>query len=778
MRKLIFVFLASLTVQFVFGNACDCDNDNWSKVIGNIGYYNFSQDVEDHKSAQDCNGSASNHRITEYNVDGTWLPIGGLYSSVYGNWTSWISGNTPANFNLETFTEFFNTSNAGGSLGNHYQKVTLKFKATIDPSFNILCGSQTGNGITYQYTVLVTIYIGGDIFSNVSNVVCSDRDYVFSELIGNYSASNIYFNEEIGNNNGEVFNGNVITFTAPPSGSFEMYWKGTVSGAGVEVLRKWIKTVYVAGTISFNQTGFPNQFNSTDSDYNISNLCTFTLGTGYGYEAYPSNGIYQSVPNWYFSPSISGPGTQTLKVRSTHYGCYSAWKDTSIYVYPVVTTFVTPSIDLSTTFGSGEIGINAKQDFPTTYSGTFPNTQVYPAGTATLGKFHFVCENTSYYLQVSNAQSNVFYDWFSLRNGILDTLGSGLSKLILTVTDPDLNESQSLVNNPFVNNNNNVPFYVQGTTGKTVYVGDLTTIMVRPRNVINQVGNFTKVYFGVVDKPEINEFNSVCFDQSQGLNLVVNSTNPTYLSYLTIPEIRTGRWNVDADPFWEVIGDTVVFSTGNSNKYNYYQGQAVDTTKMYMWNNGVWNVTVEPQADISCYSTIETIPIVIKAMPSASFNVIGNVGVGTPVLGIVSGTYMNVDIDSIVWHWSDDANYWNNDTCWHYLNDLGTVSLTVEVIDTFGCIGSVTYSNNWTLSGFLETLDLAQSNHIPAYPNPSEGIINIDADNGDHIVVYDQNGRMLLNKIIDNKTINLSPYKGKLYVMNLTKKIYEIIVII
>lgn len=723
--------------------ACDCEGFSKSTTTGNEGVLSFETMAVGMLAEDGCDrtfdGGHMDNTATIFGANGyTTITLTNLYSPVYGSWNNVKSESA---MDLQVLTDFFATA------GVVAYKIRLSY--SFDVPSNWFCGYLQGEYETYY--ISTTIYIGTEKVLNLPTL-CSGRNYLYTDVLSNHSSwpaiAPGYNSQLLTTNDGQTFTGLNITFQQVPSNTVSLVWTGTTLD-GYVVKRTWNRNMYEAGTATWGP--IPQNLSIQSPDVPLVDLLTWTNQPDY-FPEFTGTGVFNSGPGgqWVFKPLIAGEGTTIVRVRVDHNGCKSEWVDAGFYVTPIVQNVWGTQFNVAATFGTGETGIDAKIAFPDIVVGTFPNSQIFYGGIGTMGKFHFICEGDTKTFYLNNPNPSLFYDWYTLHDGIIDTLGTGASMQIQMPSNPSINESQSLTSTPFPIQNNDLPFFLEAPGGKSVYAGDLFTIMVRARNVVGQTSSLSKLFLGVVPKPVIAPNATVCFDQ--GLELFVESSNTSYLDFLPLSDFRSSRWNIDTDPQWELFGDTIGYSIGNSNKVNYLKGQLLDTTKLYTWTaSGGWNLTLAPTADIVCYSATQDIPIVRMPQPVASFNSSGITNIGSLVLGEVSGNFFDPETDSIAWFWSDDSNLWNNDSCWHYLNDLGFVSAEVVVIDEFGCVGTTgnQFSNYWYVPGTL-SYEEEKMEGFELFPNPAIDKITIKGWNQGDIEIYDPQGKVVRTLKIDS----------------------------
>lgn len=530
---------------------------------------------------------------------------------------------------------------------------------------------------------------------------------------------------------------------------------------GKVVRRRWIKQVYEVGNANFSSV--PSGISEVSADVLLSNYSTYSGGV----VEYSGNGVLNSS-DWFFSPSLAGVGSHNINIRVDNQGCKSYWSDAYFQVSPIVSVLSAPNIDMESTFGLGELGANV-QAISGAIIQPLPNPAL-PPQISTLGKYHAVCSDKDYNFGILSPNASLTYEWQMVYHNQLFNLGQGVNKTVSMPTRNDIirnvyqgvNPSQS----SFTGNEPVSMFINFGTNPSpigTVYTGDMIVLMVRSRNVSNEVSPWKKLYLGLMPSPLLESSTKLCYDDNP--LLVSTSNTQVYLDSLETTTIRSVLWDVDALGGYEYVGDSIYHFMQNTNKLNIFKAQVVDSSHSFVHVGGGQYAPYYHEASSEvCYSSIEDVKIIRKPIPTITFSEVGNINVGTPVLTVVSGSYFDLNTDTIAYQFSDGSMQYQGDSLWHYFNDLGYYSLNVTVTDLYGCATESQFDNYWLVPGVLSLEE--EESLLEIYPVPAYDKVTIVLSGVlENVSVFDLSGNLVMSTI--ENQFDISHLESGTYVLTI-----------
>jgi len=136
----------------------------------------------------------------------------------------------------------------------------------------------------------------------------------------------------------------------------------------------------------------------------------------------------------------------------------------------------------------------------------------------------------------------------------------------------------------------------------------------------------------------------------------------------------------------------------------------------------------------------------------------------------------NVDFYLADYRFADNSqDYIIKDWTWVDLSDLGNVdSLTFELSSTDNGSWGMNTPAFFCIDNFISMdgvgfEDIAANDLLNIYPNPSNGIVNIEVENQNSILrLFDLNGKILLEKILNSSSkIDLQHFKKGVYIIQI-----------
>ena len=750
----VITYLFMFSIFFVNDVFADCATD-----VNNVFVYG-TQDVLNH-------GTCVNAINTENNCGWTYggnpanlghiifKPVAG-YSTWMPNWVETYLDETQVNlegllelmYNDTYFTGPTGLLNANGGL---YFDIEIKHVMSVN--------------VYYIYTVRVYHAYNAQI---TTDGICSGVPYTFNELFS--GVPNAHTNRTIVSSEGDNFNGNNITFSQPVTNTITIMYQADVGGV---VIRR-----YFDKTIGTEENAF---FTSTaQSGGAITNLDPATLMTDYilisgGIPEFWGNGLVQNGNDFWFDPNVAIPGNNIVYVRSNNNGCLSDWRDTIFVVTPIVVNFNSPQTSFMPAFG--DEGFHAGE-----------NTN----GTPTIaGKFHYGCAGATYPISFmpGSLAPGLTIDWqIVFHYNVIDagTSNGGFQVTMPSSNEVLLNQVSSLytVEDHLLDNtllyNLLVGYGAGDITGNgtvdnddflaTRYTGDLVKIMTRARNVFNDVSDWRTTYIGLVPTPEHDESLLKCYVGDPVMDPVTNT--PIYYDSIDYDTYRSVRWDVNNDGTWDLDGsqDNYNLIMTTIQKNDVMRSQIIDSTYLYGYNLYMddFYETYSDLVSTVCYSEIDTIDLVRQPVFTTNFSEMDTVDIGNAVEGIVTGTWFDSELDSITWNWSDGSPTYFGDSTWHFMNDLGSYSLEVAVIDSFGCVSDSLYLNAWYVDGVLN-LNEEISDDLKVYPVPVVNTLTIESDTPfDMVEIISVTGELVYSKsgnlgVIDLDYLDRGTYVVRIY---------------
>lgn len=568
--------------------------------------------------------------------------------------------------------------------------------------------------------------------------LCSDKSYVYNDLVWNVpnSVSGGYINFVDGGGYSNI----------PQTLNDTYYYEFIANYNGYECFYPCKATINPLKEAYFVSTVQTNGLVTSLTPSSLMSSYVFTNG---GTLNWFGSGLIMNGNIGWFDPSSANIGNNLMSVRTKNGECYSDWHDTIFYVTPIVNTINQPQISMSSAFGAGENGIWYAQNI------TAP---------VLAGKFHFACSDKNYVFGLSAApQVGITYEWKAVfQNYVYHTSVGNTFSLTMPTRDQVQRNVQS---SPFTIQqvlsaggmyNAGVSYgtgydvtgdgaYNSSDALNTFYMGDLIKIMVRGVNALGTTSDWSSVLIGLSQTPIIENNSVLCYEGNPILNSV--SEYEVYLDSIDEYSVRSTIWDVNNDGVFEYDGsvDNILQFMTTNQKSDLMISQVIDSVKFYGYNVATndWFDYYYPGASTVCYSNIDTVRLVRNPSFNTSFSEQGVVAISTPVLGVVSGIWLDTT-DVVSWNWSDGSMTYSGDSCWHYLNDLGIYTLNVTIIDTFGCQVDSVYTNYWNVPGVLN-IDEVESIDVSLYPVPCIDVLNIETDKKvDGVIIYDLNGKEMI----------------------------------
>lgn len=756
MKRVLLIIVKIMLIGFV---KAGCDGGTITVDQGNIGSINVKQQCID-QIAMDLGCSYS------YDNDYEWTAMSLVIGDAYFGLTT-LTQFMPSDltsFNKNSLTNWLYSNNAPASNFGSNSVLSVSELAAEADVWHLLIVVKLNN----------IFNSGGDLYvqkheiNNVSGInvlssYCSGVPLLFQDLIT--TVPSWHSNPTIIFANGDNFQNNEVILTQSPNDIYSFEYRAEVNGYTSR--RPVITEVHEQRDAYFTdvvQSGGPI---TTQNSATLMN--SYTTNTG-GIEEYLGSGLVSNGTDWYFDPSVAGPGQHAMFVRSNNQGCYSEWRDTIFDITPIVVGFSQPQFNIPATFGGDQGGFAGKN----------------VTGTPTLaGLFHMGCSDRDYTFSTTNLQTGLQIEYQVVwHNNIID---QGTSAGPFTITMPSwndvlLNQEQSIYSIDSIALNNNLPYnlaLVYGTgqdiTGDgqvdgddvlfTEYLGDVLQVQARYFNVQNDYSDWTTMYVGVVPNPEVDKTNPLCFDVDPVMSPVTDV--PLYMDTMNQDAYRSVLWDIDMDGTFELDGsiDNFLLLLPSQNKAETMRQFIVDSTLVRGWNeftNSYFDLWI-PEISEVCFSNVDTTYVVRNPDYSLSFSAVDTIQYGTPVLGVITGQWFDDTLDLLTWNWTDGSPEYYGDSVWHYHNDLGFYSLEVAIEDTYGCRVEQNFIDYWLVPGTLN-LDEELEISLKAYPVPVVDFLTIETDKKiERIEVYDLFGRVVHRE--SNKVLDLSALKSGGYLV-------------
>lgn len=711
MKKILFLLSVIYSISVYAG----CDNmTNYQLVIvgNNQGTWSLKDKVNEISTSQDCGKT--------WDDDFESVTCQALTQN-------YVSPVTVNSFFTSGEVDLYGLSAVLVGSGESGPYTDVLINVTLDKPFTMV------SGLFRKFRL--RIFHAGNV-SIQMNALCSGMSYEFDDFVnqpGNHINRSLTFDS------GVMFSGNG-TVVLPQTVNSEENVTYTATINGLQIKRIFNKSIHPVSDISWISS--INPIGVTAPDQNINSMVNYSIGL----PEFNGPGIYVQSGNWMFSPSNAGTGNFIILVRGNNQGCESDWIDTTFVVQPVISVVSPPVLDIVSTFGENAFPLK-----------TMTEPVVYPDGgyvapqEATIGTYHQACSNQNYTFSVLNPNGALIYEWAKFWQNGIEMIGTGTTKTVTTPSYTELGTNVFQGVEPFpwnygvsdyFNGLGGVPRFIKNGDHKTVFIGEIFDVMVRAKNVNGDVSPWKKISLGIVQRPIINVNAAQCYVDDP--TLVGISLSPMYTDSIAFDVIRKTQWNIDSDPVWELVGDSVFYPILNNNKLNVFGSQIIDSNAFFMYNTltGINEPVFINTADEMCYSTVQNVNVVRSPLPSVTWNSSGTMSVGSLIQGDVTGVYFDPALDSIIWNFTDDSNLFYGDTAYHYLNDLGTVGYTITVIDQYGCSAQLDSTAFWFVPGTLGMKEF-HNDEIRIFPNPATDKIYIDKIYNDYYEVFNNLGEKI-----------------------------------
>lgn len=566
----------------------------------------------------------------------------------------------------------------------------------------------TGEAATSGYYYYHVNVYHAERVSISNEVFCFNKNYLLSDIFTSIPSE--HTNIVISDNQGNNFNVEPYLFEPFVGTQFGVeYLASVISPSGeVVVSRYFPKEIGLLGEAFFTGTIQENGvINESDDVVVLSNYAWNSSGV---FE-FIGNGVVNGPLNLsYFDPGLSGGGDHLISVRTNNDGCYSNWRDTVFSVVPLVTNLTLPTFNFSGMYGNGNFQIIADR--------IDEDISIYP--------FHYECSESDVTVQLNAGvivpgvvvEYKVVFNGLVIESGtVTDNFSISLpstdeivydfnpySSLELLFSDPSIDFSNIIVGTTEINSVN----YNLASRSN----GNVVTVLARKKNVVGDVSGWNKCKFGIIKTPEIDGASKICFNNDVYLNSLEVGDN--YSNNVHDSIFRNILWDIDQDGDFDLNQNDLV--VGLNDKINFYNGKVYDSIFNYGYVDQLDTFVVSSDSYHVCESNLTEVKIVKNPVLESFFSVVDTVVVGSYVESYVTGEWIDVLSDSIIWNWSDGSPEYFGDVNYHFLNDLGYYSLNVKAIDSFGCVSQNQYTNHWFVDGVLKDEDLSLDFKI--HPNP------------------------------------------------------------
>ena len=359
-----------------------------------------------------------------------------------------------------------------------------------------------------------------------------------------------------------------------------------------------------------------------------------------------------------------------------------------------------------------------------------------------------ICQNTTVTIGVVSVDTNVTYQWkvsgVNIAGATNSTFTTGTAGTYTLLATNKVTGCQATSANIVVTANT-LPVAVASAAGKTTICQDDSAKLRATTGGIsyqwrlngnNIVGATDSVYYAKLggNYSVIVSNGSNCSATSNAVTITVNPRPAAYITYNTALEFCEGSAVVlQANASAGLTYQWLVNGVPNGNTANF---DIASTTGLY---------SLQVTNNFGCITTSDTLNVVVH--PS-------------PVPDIVrSGNNLSTATAYSAYQWFFNNNAIGGATAGSYFYTQNG-AYKVRVTDAFGCEG---FSDQYFITN-LGIANTALGNTIKIFPNPTTGLINIDATVKIKVALRDVTGRSLI-EASDVKQIDMGDVANGIYLL-------------
>ena len=302
------------------------------------------------------------------------------------------------------------------------------------------------------------------------------------------------------------------------------------------------------------------------------------------------------------------------------------------------------------------------------------------------------------------------------------------------------------------------------------------------------------MYAGIFADYDIDgaENNIAAWDSVHQLGVMYNNVNPIIFSGITLLTGQVPQFYAFDDFFASVnpydgftqsekfsaisSGIARKYSTAGTNDASFTIAGRIDSIK----NNSSQTIAFafvsgDSPADIKAQAITAKIKFCEVNKPMVNFSIKGKHLSDTLIAGIDTvAQFTDQTINAAKWYWDfGNGKKSNLQNPTFNFGQLGTFPIKLVVENEMGCRDSLT-KNLFVGTIITSTEPVVETDNILIYPNPTDGIIFINAENNFHlntseIIIYNALGSQVVKEKItqENNEVNLSAFGKGLYFVNI-----------
>lgn len=249
---------------------------------------------------------------------------------------------------------------------------------------------------------------------------------------------------------------------------------------------------------------------------------------------------------------------------------------------------------------------------------------------------------------------------------------------------------------------------------------------------------------------------SLTYTDANGCQAVSNEINVN-VSDAPAPTISTSSSTSICD------GETITINSSTADSYQWYLNGAVIenavSNSIDVTAEGAYSVFVTNADACNGTGNSNNIFVTVNALPTADFSVIQNIN-------SLNIQFLNNSVNATTYAWD--------------FGD-GNTSTVANPSHTYGTGGNYTVTltasnGNCSASFSFDVLNVSTEELMNAttsvYPNPTQGIVNINVQEASQIQIMDLTGKVLMNEMRNagNHQVNMDTFSNGLYIMSITSQ--------
>jgi hypothetical protein len=301
-------------------------------------------------------------------------------------------------------------------------------------------------------------------------------------------------------------------------------------------------------------------------------------------------------------------------------------------------------------------------------------------------------------------------------------------------------------------------------------------VFANPEVAIQALGNTSLCTGSSVELLSTQVAGNVWNDGSTGDNMIVSETGTYSLTYTDAngcqavsneinvnvsdapaPTISTSSSTAICD------GETITISSSTADSYQWYLNGAVIenavSNSIDVTAEGAYSVFVTNADACNGTGNSNNIFVTVNALPSADFSVI-------QTINSLNIQFLNNSVNATTYAW--DFGDGNSSTVANPSHTYGTGGNYTVTLTASNGNCNATFSFDVLNVSTEELMNATTS----VYPNPTQGIVNINVQEASQIQIMDLTGKVLMNEMRNagNHQVNMDTFSNGLYIMSITSQ--------